>query len=156
MTRYAPVVYPGIICGLGLSYLFYSIVGVIPGIVLAGDTHCLDKCLPSQIGKLWVMILNRLWRLREFKRMKADLCQLASMSGNNSVMFCSSIQTRPLSVASQQRTSINLHGIELGFGAGRCDTTSLSCEALLQQHRVDIYLSSQEEKSMKICTRYFF
>lgn len=147
MPGYAPVVWDSAIS---------SIVSVIPGMVLTGGTQCSVKCLPSQVGNLWVMILNRHWRLREFKRIKAVLCQLASMSGNNSVMFCSPIQTQPLSVTSQQRTSINLHGKELGFGAERCDVTSLSCEELLQQHRVNVYISSQEEKSMKDLLQILF
>lgn len=87
---------------------------------------------------------------------KAVLCQLASMSGSNSVKFCSPIQTQPLSVTSQQTTTINLHGKELGFGAEKQDVTSLSCETLLQWHRVDIYLSSQEETSMKDLSQIIF
>lgn len=87
---------------------------------------------------------------------KAVLGQLAWMSGNNSVVFCLLIQIQPVSVTSEQRTTINRHGKELGFGAERHDVTPLSCEALPQWHRDDIYLSNQVKTCMKDLSQILF
>lgn len=46
-------------CGMDLSHLFCCIVSVIPGMVLTGDTQRAVKCLPSQVGKLRVMLPNK-------------------------------------------------------------------------------------------------
>lgn len=151
-------------CGLDFSQLFCCIVDIVPGMVLTGGTQCWVKCLPSWLRKLWVMIPNRhcdygcaALETESLKGLiKGVLCQLASMSGNNSVKFCSPIETQPLNIISQQRTTINLHGKEHFFGAEKHDVTSLSCEALLQWHRADIYLSSQEETSIKDLSQILF